>query len=243
MREMGGLSKKMPLTCAVFIIGALALAGIPPVNGFWSKEMILESGLLHGPSWAYIVMLVTVGLTALYTVRCVWMVFFAPAPELHAHEAGPAMKVALVPLAIGSLVTWILAGPFQEMLARTLPLHFPSAVESPGLAGTWAIAAEVLTAPSTWLAVGVVAIGAALWAVRSPFKAITSRLLPLRRAAEAGYGFEAVNRGIARGIQETGEGLRATQSGLLNWNVAAIVMAVIVVLCVLWFFSGQGGFR
>ena len=78
MRKMGGLSRTMPLTCAVFIIGALALAGIPPVNGFWSKELLLEGGFLHGPLWAYIVMLVTAGLTALYTLRCVWMVFFAP---------------------------------------------------------------------------------------------------------------------------------------------------------------------
>jgi NADH-quinone oxidoreductase subunit L len=241
MRNMGGLARKMPLTCAVFLIGALALAGIPPVNGFWSKEMILESGLQHGPLWAYIVMLVTVGLTALYTVRCVWMVFFAPAADRHVHEAGPAMKTALIPLALGTLVTWILAGPFQEMLARTLPRHFPAGIEAGGLKATWAIAAEVLTAPSTWIALAVVALGAALWAVRSPFKGITARLRLVRRAAESGYGFEAINRGISRGVQGTGEGLRATQSGLLNWNVAAIVMAVIVVLCALWFFSGQGG--
>ena len=242
MRNMGGLSRTMPLTCAVFLIGALALAGVPPVNGFWSKEMILESGLLHGPFWAYIVMLVTVGLTALYTLRCVWMVFFAPSAAPHAHEAGPAMKVALIPLAIGSLATWILAGPFRSLLERTLPLHFSgTGAETTGIAATWTIAAEVLTAPSTWLALGVVALGGALWAVRSPFKGITRRFLPLRRAADAGYGFEAINRGVSRGIQGTGEGLRATQSGLLNWNVAAIVMAVVVVLCVLWFFSGQGG--
>ena len=242
MRSMGGLSRKMPLTCAVFLIGSLALAGIPPVNGFWSKEMILESGLMHGPFWAYIVMLVTVGLTALYTLRCLWMVFFAPSAAAHAHEAGPAMKVALIPLAIGALATWILAGPFQALLERTLPLHFPGAgVEAAGLAGTWTIAAEILRAPSTWLALGVVALGAALWAVRSPFKGITARFRFLRRATDAGYGFESINRGISRGILGTGEGLRVTQSGLLNWNVAAIVMAVIVVLCTLWFFSGQGG--
>jgi len=242
MRNMGGLARRMPLTCAVFLIGALALAGIPPVNGFWSKEMILESGLAHGPFWAYIVMLVTVGLTALYTLRCVWMVFFAPAEDRHVHEAGPAMKTALIPLAIGSLLTWILAGPFQALFERTLPLHFPTArAETGSLAGTWAIAAEVFTAPSTWVALGVVALGAALWAVRSPFKGITARLRPLRRAAEAGYGFEAVNRGIMRGVQGTGEGLRSTQSGLLNWNVAAIVMAVIAVLCAVWLVAGKGG--
>ena len=242
MREMGGLSRKMPLTCAVFVLGALALAGIPPLNGFWSKEMVLESGLLHGPFWAYVVMLVTVGLTALYTLRCVWMVFFAPAEDRRAHEAGPAMKVALIPLAIGSLVTWILAGPFQSQLVRTLPLHFTGAAgEGEGLSATWGIASEVLTAPSTWLALGVVAVGAALWAGRAPFARLTARLRLVRRAADAGYGFEAINRGISRAVQETGEGLRVTQSGLLNWNVAAIVMAVIVVLCAVWLVAWQGG--
>jgi NADH-quinone oxidoreductase subunit L len=242
MRNMGGLSRKMPLTCAVFVIGALALAGIPPVNGFWSKEMVLESGLTRGPLWAYVVMLVTVGLTALYTLRCVWMVFFAPAQERRAHEAGPAMKVALIPLAAASLVTWILAGPFHGLLSRTLPLHFPEAAGAvDGLPATWRIASEVLTAPSTWLAVGVVAVGAALWAGRAAFARIGARLRGVRRAIEAGCGFESVNRGIVKAVQGTGEGLRVTQSGLLNWNVAAIVIAVVVVLSAVWFAAGRGG--
>jgi NADH-quinone oxidoreductase subunit L len=240
MRQMGGLSRKMPLTCAVFIIGVLALAGIPPVNGFWSKEMILESGLRQGPLWAYLVMLVTVGITALYSLRCVWMVFFAQAGERHVHEAGPAMKTALIPLAAASLVTWLLAGPFQRLMAQTLPLHFPvAAAEAASTTGT--IAREVLVAPSTWLAVGVVVIGAALWAVRSPFERIGAHLRPARRAAEAGYGFEAVNRGVSRAVEATGEALRATQSGLLNWNVAAIVMAVIAVLAAVVLIAGWGG--
>jgi NADH-quinone oxidoreductase subunit L len=242
MREMGGLSRKMPLTCAVFVIGALALAGVPPLNGFWSKEMILESGLLQGPYWAYLVMLVTVGITALYSLRCVWMVFFARGEERHVHEAGPAMKTALIPLAAASLVTWLLAGPFQQLMERTLPLHFPAASgETAGMAGTWQIASEVLAAPSTWIALGVVVFGAALWTVRSRFVRITARLRPVRRAAEAGYGFEAVNRGVARAVQATGEGLRETQSGLLNWNVAAIVMAVIAVLGAVLLIAGWGG--
>ena len=54
MRVMGGLGKKMPFVRNVFIIGALALAGVPILNGFWSKELILEAGLADGPLWAYI---------------------------------------------------------------------------------------------------------------------------------------------------------------------------------------------
>src|SRR5512146_1633846 len=69
MREMGGLGKHMPLVRTTMIIGALALAGIPIVNGFWSKELVLEAGFEGGPIWAYAVMVIGAGLTALYTFR------------------------------------------------------------------------------------------------------------------------------------------------------------------------------
>ena len=59
----------MPLVRTVFVIGALALAGLPILNGFWSKELVLESGLAGGPLWAWIMMLLGAGLTALYTFR------------------------------------------------------------------------------------------------------------------------------------------------------------------------------
>jgi NADH-quinone oxidoreductase subunit L len=176
-------------------------------------------------------------------VRCTWMVFFGSPSGAHAHEAGTAMKVALIPLALGVLVTWLLAGPFRELFVRTLPLHVTAAESGAvgGMAGTWSMAAKVLLEPATWLAVLVVVIGAALWTVRSTFAGISRRFGWLRRAAEAGYGFESVNRGIVSGVQGTGEGLRVTQSGLLNWNVGAIVMAVIVVLGAVWLIGGLGG--
>ena len=109
------------------------------------------------------------------------------------------------------------------------------------MAGTWSMAAEVLSAPATWLAVGVAVVGAALWAARAGFGWLSRRFGWLRRAAEAGYGFESINRGIVKGVQGSGEGLRVTQSGLLNWNVGAIVMAVIAVLAAVWLIGGLGG--
>jgi NADH-quinone oxidoreductase subunit L len=178
-------------------------------------------------------MLVTAGLTALYALRCVWMVFFAAPAEKdrHVHEAGPAMKVALIPLALGSLVTWLLAGPFHALLARTLPFHFggagEGALETPG---TWQVVVEVITAPSTWIALAVVAVGILAWLSRGVFARMGAGLRPARRAAEAGFGFEAINRGVSNAVQGMGEGLRATQTGILNWNIAAIVIAVIAVL-------------
>ena len=161
MREMGGLSRKMPVTCAVFILGALALAGIPPLNGFLSKEMVLEAGQAHGFAWASVIMIATAGLTSLYAARCVWMVFFRkPAAQRHAHEAGPAMLTALIPLAAGTLASWLLAGPFRGLLARTLPLHFEQPQEA---VSTLTLAREVLLSPATWVALAVVALGIAVW--------------------------------------------------------------------------------
>jgi len=231
MRAMGGLARTMPATCVLFIVGALALAGIPPVNGFWSKELILEAGHLNAPSFAYLVMLATVGLTALYSARCVWMVFFAPsAARQHAHEAGPAMLVALIPLAAGTLASWLLAGPFQSLLATTLPLRLAGGTQ---IQTTGEIAREVLSSSGTLIALIVVAAGIVTWVLWRWLVPATGRLEPVRRIAEAGLGFESINRGVTRGVQWCGERLRATQSGIINWNVAAIAVAIVAVLAFL----------
>ncbi|NLF63950.1 MAG: NADH-quinone oxidoreductase subunit L, partial [Chloroflexi bacterium] len=122
MRQMGGLGRKMPIVRAVFVIGALALVGLPPANGFLSKELVLEEGLAHGPTWAYVGMLLGAGLTALYTIRMVAMVFHGESRVTkHVHDALPLMSAPLGLLALGTLTTWLLAGPFSGLLARTLP--------------------------------------------------------------------------------------------------------------------------
>jgi NADH-quinone oxidoreductase subunit L len=111
MRRMGGLIAKMPFARNVFIIGALALTGIPILNGFWSKELILEIGLEHSPRWAYLLMLIGAGLTAFYTFRMTWLVFFgAQREELHVHQIGIAMKISLALLSIGTFTTWLFFG-------------------------------------------------------------------------------------------------------------------------------------
>ena len=108
MMAMGGVGKKMPFVQAVFAIGALALAGIPILNGFWSKELILEKGLQQGPFWLYVIMVIVAGLTALYTARCFWLVFRGESG--HAHKTDLAMKIALVLLAIPGFMAG--CGPF-----------------------------------------------------------------------------------------------------------------------------------
>lgn len=227
MREMGGLAKKMPIVATVFSIGSLALAGLPIFNGFWSKELVLEAGLKHGPVGLYAVMVFVAGLTALYTLRCVWMVFFGkPRTELHAHEAGAAMRVALIPLAFGALTSWLLAGPFSELLSvKSLPLHGIEAHE------TMAILKEVFSLP-TLIALGVIALGILAWVFREKLAWLSKALKGIGWAADNTFGFETINRLVVKGTQATGEALRVTQTGVLNWNIFGIVLALVVVIAI-----------
>ncbi|MGE5361601.1 MAG: NADH-quinone oxidoreductase subunit L [Bacteroidales bacterium] len=227
MRQMGGLGKQMPLVRATMIVGALALAGIPIVNGFWSKELVLESGLEGGPMWAYVVMVVGAGLTALYTFRFITMVFFGENRGSHGHDAGPAMKTALVPLALGTLVTWLVAGPLWQFLGSALP------VEQREAETTAHILTKVATAPATLVVLAVVALGIVGWFSRRALSGVAAALSPLGTAAGRSFGFEAINRGIVNVTLGSAESLRVTQTGLLGWNVLGIILALVAVLGVL----------
>jgi NADH-quinone oxidoreductase subunit L len=228
MREMGGLGKQMPFTRFVFIIGALALAGLPVLNGFWSKELILESGLANGPMWMYVIMVISAGLTAFYTFRMVYMVFYGkPASEKHVHDAGPAMKVALVPLAIGAVISFLAAGYFSHLLSEaTLPYHGVEALP------LLTILEEVFTWP-TLIALAVVTLGLVAWWQRDKLSWLGKALKPLGWAAENSFGFEAINKGIVRCTQGIAEALRVTQTGSLAWNVIGILAGLILVLAIL----------
>ena len=180
--------------------------------------------------WAYAVMVLVAGLTALYTARCIWMVFLGDnRAHLHGHDAGTAMRVALVPLACGTLVTWLLADPFLKLLA-TVP-SFQAILGE--VDSGWNLLLEVLKAPATLLALAVIALGLLAWYFRDRFNRLTYSLRGLADAAEASFGFEEINQSIVKAFQSGAEALRVTQTGLLNWNVLGIVGGLVVVLLVL----------
>lgn len=103
MRFMGGLRTKMPITFWTFVIGGMALAGLPFVTaGFWSKDEILLDAWTHAPVVFYVLALAAL-LTAFYTTRQILMVFFGkPRTEAaaHAHESHWTMTAPLVILAV-----------------------------------------------------------------------------------------------------------------------------------------------
>jgi len=228
MRRMGGLGRQMPFVRNVFIVGALALAGVPILNGFWSKELILEIGLEHSPLWAYGVMLFGAGLTAFYTFRMVWLVFFGKERDrLNVHRAGSAMRVALGILAGGTFVTWLFFGGLNNLLASTLPFH---ELEHESLLE---LVTAILSAPATWLALLVVGLGAGISWVRARGYRLFGGdwLSPL---VETSFGFDSLNRFIVQGTYKVAEQFSRTQTGELNWNILGIISALLVVLVVLW---------
>lgn len=115
MRNMGGLRKQMPVTFWLYMIGTLALAGIVPFAGFWSKDEILLDASLHYPA-VYILLTIAAFLTAFYMGRQVWMVFFGEARHeaaAHAEESKPIITVPLMALAALSLLGGALNLPFK----------------------------------------------------------------------------------------------------------------------------------
>jgi NADH-quinone oxidoreductase subunit L len=115
MRNMGGMRKTMPTTYWLYMIGTLALAGIIPFAGFWSKDEILLDASLHYP-FIYFLLSVAAIFTAFYMGRQIWMVFFGePRHEAaaHAQESPPVMTVPLMVLAVLSVIGGALNLPFE----------------------------------------------------------------------------------------------------------------------------------
>jgi len=108
--KLGGLWSKMPITAPMFIIGALAMAGLIPLSGYWAKDEILV-GVRHGglSDVVIITVLISLPITALYMIRVVLLTFFGPAKDAHvhehAHESEPPMSWPLVLLGALAVVS------------------------------------------------------------------------------------------------------------------------------------------
>lgn len=128
MRRFSGLRRVMPWTCLTFLAGCLALSGVVPFAGFWSKDAILAAAREGGAGYhetyqvLYYVGLFTALLTAIYTFRGFFLTFYGetrvpPEAGHHAHEAPPVMLVPLVILAVCALVVgsvnWEFSWPFR----------------------------------------------------------------------------------------------------------------------------------
>ncbi len=100
MRNMGGLRKTMPVTFWLYMIGTLALAGIFPFAGFWSKDEILADAFKEGFTSVYWLLTIAAFFTAFYMGRQIWMVFFGEARHEAAAHAEESPKIITVPLMV-----------------------------------------------------------------------------------------------------------------------------------------------
>jgi NADH-quinone oxidoreductase subunit L len=180
------------------------------------------------PFWAYALMVFGAAITAFYTFRMVWLVFYGKErDQLHVHHAGSAMRVALAILAGGTFITWLFFGGLNGLLSTTLPFH---EFESESL---WHLVTATLSAPATWLIFVLVAVSAGIsWMRAKAFRLFGGGWLePL---VDTSFGFDSFNRFVVQSVSTFAEGLRATQTGELNWNIFGIVGGLLMVLLILW---------
>ena len=259
MRRYGALRAAMPVTAVTFIVGWLAIAGVPPLAGFWSKDEILAYAFDSSPA-LWVVGLVTAVLTAFYMSRLVFMTFYGEArygDERHPHEPSTLMTVPLVVLAGAAVVAGAMNLPFSS------DLHFLGSWLEPSLFGNEAHLG--IGGSLQWLlalvavAGGVVGIvGAAAIYLRHRLPA---SLVEWPAAARAFYVDEAVTRfvggpgrrafelvaafdvkvvdgavdGVGRSVRAGGTALRRVQSGFVR-SYALLTAAGAVALLV-WFIT------
>lgn len=185
LREMGGLRSSMPATATTWVIGGLALAGIPPLAGFFSKDEVVAS-VLHSAPWAGVALLAASLLTGAYVARATRLAFFGSSRgESKAHESPWTMTVPLGILALGAL-----------------GLGFAGH----GIAVALGVESEALNYGLAAVAVGLAAIGGVGgWLFAGHGGRAESSLSPALRgvwdAAQSGYGFDTfVTRAVVQPV-------------------------------------------
>ena len=160
MRRFGGLRKVMPITFVTFLFGYLAIIGVPPFSGFFTKDPIIEAAFDKGGTSGAILgtaALIGAGLTAFYMTRVMFMTFAGERrwdDKVHPHEAPPVMTSPMVVLAIGSLC----AGGFLIIDNRLVNFLAPVVGSPPVSHG--------ILSPVSGGALALVIVGAAIaWAM------------------------------------------------------------------------------
>ncbi|MEZ4616342.1 MAG: NADH-quinone oxidoreductase subunit L [Caldilineaceae bacterium] len=256
IRKMGGLRDKMPTTFRTFMIGAAALAGLPLMSGFFSKDAILVTTLAHNPV-LYIVGLFTALLTAFYSGRAAFVPFFGKPRDKHlydhAHESPSLMTIPLWILAALS----ILGGLLNLPLVLTLEHWLEPAIGHHVAPAAWieltGIVLSILIAIFGVIMAYGKYVGKESWAeqLTTPFKALaphaekkwyvdefynTVIVSPILMAAEwfAGtmdrLGIDALVNGVGRWSMVVADYARRLQNGAVPTYALSILVGVVVVV-------------
>ena len=250
--EMGGLIKKMPITGWTFVIGGLAIAGIPPFAGFWSKDEILLETFLHGHYVLFIMASITAFLTAFYMWRMIFLVFFGDEKaENKPHESPLSMTVPLLVLAVlaafGGLIgtpwthlwqDWIFFGyPHQVVpIYWIMFLSVALAVGGIGLAYLLYVKDQSKAVQLADRYKGIHSLSFNKYYVDEIYMWITRVVVD--RSAKLTYLFDiyvvdGIVNGLAKSTKGLGIGLRYTQTGRMQSYALVFFLAVLVITIVL----------
>jgi NADH-quinone oxidoreductase subunit L len=235
MYEMGGLSKKMRITNLAFLLGMLALAGIPVLNGFWSKDLVIESVFTAGFAWAGVILVITALMTVLYSWRMYYLVFCGTArTERKASDPLPGMAIPLIVLAIAAAVSWILIGPFSQGLAASLTpsyqVHGMTLFEMIG---------EVLFQPVVLIsAASIVILAYCAFVYRERMLLFLREDKGFVRMARRGFWIDQLYEAIAGKVRQAGKYAGFTQTGDVNNNLAGLALGGVAVLIALLAWGG-----
>jgi NADH-quinone oxidoreductase subunit L len=247
--EMGGLAKPLRRTMILFAVGGVALCGIWPTAGFFSKDGILIGVWEHGHPFAFAVLLFTAGLTAFYMTRAFVLAFLgAPRKEAHAHESPRVMLVPMAVLALLALVagffgTW-LTHLFERSPSLVGAVHQGHAAFVPVLGTVAALAGIVLGwlgyARGAWSPAALARAAGPLtaflerrWYVDDVFL-FGYRVLYLGLTRLVGWFDRFVVDGVVNGVTAAttaaARGMRTIQTGRVQDALYAVVAGLIVLL-------------
>jgi NADH-quinone oxidoreductase subunit L len=260
LRKMGGLRKLMPYTYWAFVAGSLALVGIPPFSGFFSKDSIIASALAHGGWYGYLLWaagLAGAFLTGLYAFRMLFMAFWGEPSafvreHLHHLEGGLVGLTLAIPVGILTVFAtfggWIQFAGLWAGITNWLEPVAPPLVDA---SGTQEAVSSVIA-----VLLGLAGIGVAWW-IYGARRAKAPRALPLlerkfyfdelydalfyrpavfcakglMRWIERPLVFGSI-RELSAGVRDLGTGTRGLQTGLVRTYALAIAASLAVVTLV-----------
>ena len=230
MYQMGGLRKEMKLTYLAMLIGGLSLAGLIPLSGFWSKDMILANAWETANYLPLLLMVLTAVFTAAYTIRMLNLVFWGESRrEKTTHEAPWQMTFPLVLLAGGTLVSWLgigfLSRAYQSFDLSEHGLTLASFI------------VETFETPVVWISLAAFLIGIGLFRIRKQYAANKAGERSVVIARQ-GYGFDAFYGGIIHGLRSFSAQFRKTHTGDLNYNIAGVALGFLILILILFFIGG-----
>ncbi len=260
MRHMGGLFKKLKVTGATFVVAWLAISGVPPLSGFFSKDEILAAAYHNGYIWLWLLGLVTAALTAFYMSRAVFLTFFgesrvSPEADRHLHESPASMTVPLVALAVLAAVAGFAAHAFEGFLEPVFAGLAHGEAVSGGLPEAALIALSVVAAGLgiglAWLvyqrkAISAEAVAARMgrvygwmqngYNVNELYWALFVRPIGglarwLARVFDAGL-IDGVVNGVPLLLSGLARRLRAWQSGYIRRYALSVLFGVVIVTTV-----------